>query len=235
MTQLATYELEGRIATIAMDDGKVNAFSIAMLEQLHAALDQAERDEAVVLLTGREGKLSAGFDLSVFGSGDANLVVEMLRQGARLAERIFTFPSPVVVACTGHAIAAGSFALLTADARIAADGPFQIGLNETRIGLTLPTFAVELARRRLNPAHFDQAVIDAQLVTPAEAVAAGWVDRVVAPHELRDAAVDAATQLAGLDRAAYVANKLRARGDAAERVHELIETELTVEALTGGR
>lgn len=235
MSQLATYELDGRIATIRMDDGKVNAFGIAMLQELHAALDQAERDEAVVILTGREGKLSAGFDLNVFGAGDVDRVIEMLRLGARFAERVLTFPTPVVVASTGHALAAGSFALLAADTRIAADGPFQIGLNETRIGITLPTFVIELARRRLNPAHFDHATIDAQLYTPHEAIDAGWVDRVVAPAELRDASIEAANALAQLDPTAYAATKLRARGDAAQAIRDAIEREMTVEALTGGR
>ena len=60
MAELATYELEGRIATIAMDDGKVNALSIEMLKAVLAALDRAEEDEAVVVLTGREKFFSAG-------------------------------------------------------------------------------------------------------------------------------------------------------------------------------
>lgn len=235
MSQLATYELDGRIATIAIDDGKVNAFGIPMLERLHAALDQAQADAAVVVLTGREGIFSAGFDLDVFGSGDVERVIEMLRLGARFAERLLTFPTPVVVACGGHALAAGSFALLAADARIAADGPFQLGLNETRIGITLPTFVIELARRRLNPAHFDRAVIDAHVYAPSEAIAAGWVDRVVAPDELRDASLEAATALAQLDPTAYAATKLRARGDAARAIRDAIEREMTVEALTGAR
>ena len=142
MTQLATYGLDGRIATIAMDDGKVNALSIEMLKTLHAAFDRAEQDGAVVVLTGREGRFSAGFDLKVFNSGDVDLVVEMLSLGATLAERVLSFPTPVVVACNGHAIAAGSFLPLAADVRIGVDGPFQIGLNEVEIGLTVPWFAI---------------------------------------------------------------------------------------------
>ena len=79
MTELATYELEGRIATIVMDDGKVNAFSVPMLQAVHAAFDRAERDGAVVVLSGREGYFSAGFDLKVFGGGDPEQVLEIAR------------------------------------------------------------------------------------------------------------------------------------------------------------
>src|SRR5690349_25139017 len=114
MTDLVTYSLDGRIATIAMDDGKANALSIAMLGELHSALDQAERDEAVVVLTGREGRFSAGFDLKVF-TEQPERIVEMLTLGATFSERILGFPTPALVAAPGHAIAAGSFALLAAD------------------------------------------------------------------------------------------------------------------------
>ncbi|MGH2831356.1 MAG: enoyl-CoA hydratase-related protein, partial [Solirubrobacteraceae bacterium] len=66
MSELVNYQLEDQIATIRMDDGKVNALSIPMLQALHEALDQAERENAVVVLTGRDGYFSAGFDLKVF-------------------------------------------------------------------------------------------------------------------------------------------------------------------------
>ncbi|HEY6779472.1 MAG TPA: crotonase/enoyl-CoA hydratase family protein [Thermoleophilaceae bacterium] len=230
MTQLASYELEGRIATIAMDDGKVNAFSIPMLKALHAALDQAERDRAVVIIGGRENSFSAGFDLKVFAGGGEQ-VLEMLTLGATLAERVLSFPTPVVIACSGHAIAAGAFLPLAADARIGADGPFRIGLNEVKIGLTVPWFAIELARQRLHPAHFDRAVVNATMYSPAEAVAAGFLDRVVAADELRAASLDAAAALAELDPAAHTATKLRARATAAQALRSAIETELTSDGL----
>src|SRR5271154_235393 len=118
--ELATYDLNERIATIAIDDGKVNAFSIPMLKAVHAAFDQAERDEAIVILTGREGYFSAGFDLKVFAGGDVEQVIEMLTLGATLAERILGFERPVIPACPGHTVAAGAVMALAADLRIAA-------------------------------------------------------------------------------------------------------------------
>lgn len=233
MTELATYARDGRIATVTLDDGKVNALSAQMLRAVHQALDQAERDEAVVVLTGREGRLSAGFDLAVFASGDGPAVVEMLRLGATLAERILSFPTPVVVAANGHAVAAGSFLLLAADARIGVDGPYRIGLNEVQIGLTVPSFAIALARQRLNPGHFDRAVVSGELYEPRAAVTAGYLDDVVAPGELAAAARATAERLAALNPAAHAATKLRARADAIAAVREGIERELTLEALTG--
>jgi enoyl-CoA hydratase/carnithine racemase len=234
MTELATYELAGRIATITIDDGKVNAFSIPMLSAIHAALDQAERDSAVVVLQGRQDCLSAGFDFKVFAAGGEQLL-EMLTLGATLAERLLSFGTPVIVACTGHAIAAGAFPLLAADMRIGADGPFRIGLNEVQIGLTVPWFAIELARQRLHPAHFDRAVVNATMYSPYDAVLPGLLDRVVPASELHAASMQAAAELAELNPAAHAATKLRARGNALKALRSAIDDELTIESLTAAQ
>lgn len=237
MTALTHYDLQGdgdrRIATITMDDGKANALSLAMLGELHAAFDRAEADEAIVILTGRADRFSAGFDLAVFSSG-AEAIVEMLRFGATLCERMLAFPRPVVVACNGHAFAAGAFLALSADARIGVEGAYKIGLNEVRIGLTMPWFGVELARARLTPPHFDRAVVTAAIYDPASAVDAGFLDRVVAPGELAAAALETAQDLAGLNPAAHAGTKLRARGAALTAVRAAIESELTMEGMFGG-
>jgi enoyl-CoA hydratase len=233
MSELATYDLDGAIATITMDDGKVNALSPSMLRALYAAFDQAEQDGAVVVLTGRDAFFSAGFDLNVFAAGEADRVLEMLRLGATLAERILAFPRPVLAACNGHAVAAGSFLLLAADLRIGTEGPFRIGLNEVKIGLTVPWFAIELARQRLEPAAFSRAVINANMYAPADAASAGFLDRVVGASELRAVSLDDAAQLAELNADAHLATKLRARGGALAAVRSAIERELTVEGLQG--
>jgi enoyl-CoA hydratase len=232
MTELATYELDGRIAQIAIDDGKVNAFSVAMLRALHSALDRAERDEAIVVLRGREGCFSAGFDLEVFASGDHDQVLEMLNLGATLAERILAFPAPVVIASTGHTVAAGAFLLLAADLRIGTDGPFRIGLNEVQIGLTVPWFVIELARQRLQAPHLLRSVVGAEMYAPQQALAAGFLDRVVTVEELGETSLQEAARLAELNTTAYAATKLRVRGDALKAVRAAIDSELTAAGLS---
>jgi enoyl-CoA hydratase len=226
MSGLVDYKLDGAVATIALDDGKLNVFSIAMLQALHAALDDAERDGAVVVLRGRERCFSAGFDMNVFGAGPEP-ILEMLTLGATLAERVLSFPRPVLVACSGHAIAAGTFLALAADVRIGVDGPFQIGLNEVKIGLTVPSFAIELARGRLAPAHFDAAVVGARMYDPEGAVTAGFLDRIVPATELERASLAAAAQLAELNGPAHAATKLRARAETLDRLRAAIDGELT--------
>jgi enoyl-CoA hydratase len=231
MSELVSYEPGDAVARITMDDGKVNALSIAMLKALHGAFDRAEEDAAVVVLTGREGFLSAGFDLKTFAGGDVEQVLEMLKLGATLCERMLSFERPVLVACNGHAVAAGSFLALSADVRIGVDGPFRLGLNEVQIGLTVPWFAIELARQRLAPAHFNQAVITARMYSPSEAVSAGLLDRVVAAEDLQGETENAAESLAALNSQAHAATKLRARRETIVALRSAIETELTLEGL----
>ncbi|MDA8040117.1 MAG: crotonase/enoyl-CoA hydratase family protein [Actinomycetota bacterium] len=221
MGEAVSYELGDGIASISMDDGKVNALSLGMLAELDAALDQAGDDGAAVVITGRSGVFSAGFDLKVLRSG-GEAARTMLRQGFELAERLLCFPAPVVVACSGHALAMASFLLLSADYRIGADGPFKIGPNEVAIGMVMPLTGVELCRQRLTPAHFNRAVANAEIYGPAGALEAGFLDRVVPAGDLAGTALEVAGALAALDRQAHAATKLRVRDQALAAIRAAI-------------
>jgi enoyl-CoA hydratase len=222
--ELVSYRLDQAIATITLDDGKVNALSPAMLAQINQALDSAEADRAVVVLTGRLGVWSAGFDLTVLRGGGAQAPA-MVRAGFALAERLLTFPRPVVIACTGHAVAMGVFLLLSADYRIGASGPYRITTNEVAIGLVVPKAAVEIARQRLVPAHFHRALVLADIYSPDEAFQAGFFDRVVPAGELAEAARGAAARLKTLDMVAHATTKLRTREATLRALRAVLDTD----------
>jgi enoyl-CoA hydratase len=224
MPPLVAYRLEDVVATIAMDDGKMNVLSIEMFEQLGRAFDRAAADGAAVVLTGRDGVFSAGFDLRVLGGGGPD-APRMVRMGFELAERILGFPTPVVVACTGHAIAMGVFLVLAGDHRVGARGAYRIGANEVAIGITMPFFGVEMCRKRLAPAHFHRAVINAEMYAPDDAVTAGFLDRVVPTGELGGVARATAAGLARLDGRVHAATKRRARAQALQAVRAAIEAD----------
>ena len=219
-----TYRLEDSIATITMDDGKVNVMSPQMLGEINAALDQAATDRGVVVLSGREGVFSGGFDLTVLRAGGADAVA-MVRGGFELAERVLSFPTPVVIACTGHAVAMGVFLLLSGDYRIGAMGPYKIVANEVAIGLTMPLAAVEICRQRLTPAAFNRATIIAEPFSPDTAVDAGFFDEVVEVSALHDVARDTAVRLSKLDPDAHAASKLRARDQALRAIRAGIDAD----------
>ena len=224
MSELVSYQLQDAIATISMDDGKANVLSLDMLGQINAALDRAEADRAIVVLTGRERIFSGGFDLAALGSGGST-AASMLTAGFELAERILSFPMPTIIACNGHAIAMGVFLLLSADYRIGADGPYKITANEVAIGLTMPRAAVEICRQRLAPAHFNRAVILAEVYSPDHAVAAGFLDRVVSGPDLLSEAHGIATGLSKLNMDAHKGTKQRARDHALTSIRAAIESD----------
>jgi enoyl-CoA hydratase len=219
MGDLVSYDYKDNIATITMDDGKANVLSPAMQSEIHAALDQAAADKAVVVLTGREGTFSGGFDLKVLtGGGPAG--VGMVFGGFELAERLLGFATPTIIACSGSAVAMGAFLVLSADYRIGVSGPFKLQANEVAIGLPMPRSATEICRQRLAPAHFNRVTLLSEPYSPEDAVAAGFLDKVVAPAELAEAARDHAAKLAKLNMAAHTASKAIVRAQALKAVHE---------------
>lgn len=218
-------KLDGKVAVISIDDGKANALSPQVLTELDGALDRAQGEAGAVLLLGRPGKLSAGFDLSIMTAG-ADSARALVTQGAELLLRLYLHPQPVVVACTGHALAAGALLTLVADTRIGVRGEFKIGLNEVAIGMRLPIFAVELARERLSKRHLTAAALQARIYSPDDAVDAGYLDRVVEADVLLGEALDCVKQLAELSRGAYAWTKKLVREPMVNRVRATLEEDM---------
>ncbi|MBT8472380.1 MAG: crotonase/enoyl-CoA hydratase family protein [Marinicaulis sp.] len=228
MTDLVTYSLNNGVATIAMDDGKANALSHAMFDELGPAFDRAEKDGAVVILTGREGMFSGGFDLPEMMKG-MDEAKKLTARGSRLGRRILSFQKPVIGASSGHAIAMGAFLMLCCDYRISADGPFKTGLNETAIGIPLHNFGIELARHRLPRRYFNRCVMNAEIFAPSDAVTAGFYDQIAPASELRSTAASVAEKLKQLKMNAFALTKNNARKAFIELIDRCIEDDLNAE------
>jgi enoyl-CoA hydratase len=218
MTSPVNYQLNEDVATITLDDGKVNVLGPTMQFEINEALDRAEKDGAkAVVLAGNQRVFSGGFDLSVFQSGDAQAALGMLAGGFELSLRCLTFPVPVIMAATGPAIAMGSFLLLSGDHRIGAPKS-RCQAIEVAIGMTIPIAAIEIMRMRLTPAAFQRGVSMASTFVGDEAIAGGWLDEIVdADGEnavLARAQEVAAEAAATLHAGAHLASKLKARESA---------------------
>lgn len=214
MDQPVSYEVSpsGAVAIITLDDGKANALSPAMQAEINGALDKAEAGDLAVLLRGRDGVWCGGFDLKLItGGSEPAEAVKMLNGGYALAYRLMTFPRPTVIECTGHAVAMGLFLLLSADYRIGPQAPIKLVANEVAIGLTMPKTAVEIMKQRLNPSYMLRATLLAEPFAIDEAVAAGLLDKVVAPEELHDTALATAEAFAALHAGAHLGSKKRVR------------------------
>jgi enoyl-CoA hydratase len=231
MTERVTYRCEAGVARIAIDDGKVNVMSAAMLRDLDAALDRAEADKAMVVLrSARDGIFSAGFDLKVFAANDLPRSLEMVKAGAELALRLLSFPHPTIGVMEGHAFPMGTFLLLACDFRIGALGKARMGLNEVRIGIAPPGFAIELARSRLHPAWLSRTVTLGEMYEPEDAVTAGFLDRAVSADAVEGTLSDIISGLKGVNRAMHAQAKRKLRRHAMAAIREAIDSELTPEA-----
>lgn len=221
-----TYELKDRVALITIDDGKANAISHDIANELHSALERARSQAGAVVLAGRPGRFSAGFDLSVMTSSP-EAARNLLKAGADIAIEIHEFPMPVIIASTGHALAMGAILLMAADVRIGAEGNYKIGLNEVAIGMPVPKFAVELARTSLSNAAFTAAVNHATVYDPAGAVVAGYLDQVVSDDAVITTAIAHAADLAErLDADAFRLTRANCRGASLELIRSGLASDI---------
>ena len=218
-----TLKTEGDVSIIQMDDGKVNVFSPDMIKNFNDILDQVPTDKGAMLIIGREGMFSAGFDLKVMMSSPENDAA-MVKSGFELLMRVFTFPRPVVAACSGHAIALGAFLLCSCDHRIGCKGDFKIGANELRNNMIVPTPILELAKFRLIKSHKQRALLNAEMYSIEDAVAPGYLDEVADQDKLFEHAMAKAKDLATLAHPQYLQTKKLDQEDVAAKIYSGIET-----------
>lgn len=224
-TDVLTYTLEGKTAVVRMDDGKANALSDAMIDALVNALARAEKEASAIVLTGRPERFCAGFDLKVMMSGPENAKALLVR-GSDLLMKLYGASIPLVIACTGHALAGGALVLLTGDVRFGASGAYRIGLNEVSIGMPVPVLAMELARDRLVGSELARATLMAQIYSPDEAARVGYLDAVAPADEVLARAKEEAARLGGLSRGAYTATKVRLRGKTIAHIHATLDDDM---------
>lgn len=224
-TDTVTLDLADDVAVIRIDDGKANALGHATMDAINRALDDAAGAKAVVLF-GRAGKFSAGFDLAVMKEG-SEAAQAMVKKGAELCLRLYGFPVPVLAGSDGHALAAGALVLLSCDVRIATDTPGRIGLPETTIGMPLPVFATELARDRLSRRHFTAATLLGTTYAPPEALDVGFLDRVVPAAEMESSVLERARELAdALSPSGFAKTRINTRQAMIDLVRSTLDADM---------
>ena len=221
MNKIVEYSRNDEIASLIIDDGKANALSAAVIAEINDGLDRAAREARVLVIRGREGVFSGGFDLKVIRGNDEDLKANMRQAGMKLLKRLYLSHQPIIFAVTGHAVAMGALLILAGDWRVGVFGEFRIGLNETSIGLPLPVAGLELARDRLEPKALQRATINAEQFSPENAAAIGYLDQVVEMFDFDSAVMEAATRMAELDSGAFAETKRRVRQATIIRIEKL--------------
>ena len=225
MNEFVTYTSAENYAIITINNGKANAISHEVIVGLNASLDKASEENKVVILTGKTGFFSAGFDLKVMAKSPDS-AKELVTKGSKLSLRMLSFPQPIIIACSGHAIAKGAFLLLSADYRIGVEGDYKIGLNEVMIGMTMHNAGIAIAKARLSEVYVNRSVNNAEIYSSKQAIEAGFLDLIVPENHLMSTAVKVAEMSAKLNKKAHAETKLKVRKQHLEALEIAIELDL---------
>ena len=191
-------------------------------------IDKAEQENKIVILTGQPGIFSAGFDLKVMTKSPES-AKELVTKGSRLSLRMLSFPKPIIVACSGHAIAKGGFLLLSADYRIGVEGDFKIGLNEVMIGMTMHHAGIAIAKARLAPIYLDRSVNNSEIYNPKDAIKAGFLDVIVSEEHLLPTAIKVAKMFSQLNEKAHAETKVKVRKPHLVAIEKAIDLDIQEE------
>ena len=225
MNEFVKYQSEENYAIITINNGKANAISHEVIEGLNSSLDKAEQENKVVILTGKGGVFSGGFDLKVMTKSPKS-AIELVTKGSKLSLRMLSYSQPIIVACNGHAIAKGAFLLLSSDYRIGLEGDFKIGLNEVAIGMTMHYAGIAIAKARLSEVYLNRSVNNAEIYSSKDAVKAGFLDVVVPENHLMTTAIKVAEMSAKLNKKAHAETKLKVRQQHLLDLENAIELDL---------
>ena len=228
--KLATLSQENDISIIKLDDGKANAFSFEMLSQVNALLAQVPKDSGALVITGRDGLFSGGFDLKTLATGDMEKITMMVQLGYRLLLELYSFDRPIIAAVSGHAIALGLFVTCSADYRIAIDGEYVCQANEVRNNMDIPPQIMEILKARVNKNYFYPAVFHSDTYSVQDSIAVGYIDEVVSAEKFMDRVMEKANELASLPHPFYANTKKSAQEDVREKIAAAIKK---YEQLTG--
>ena len=220
--QIASLTTEGDVSIITLNDGKANVFSPEMSSTVSNLLDQVPGDKGSLIITGRPGIFSAGFDLKIISSGDTDAVATMVKAGFTLLARIYNFPRPVIAACSGHGVALGAFLLCCADYRLGAKGQFIVQANETRNNMSIPTPILEISKSRISKTHWYRAILNAEAYPVEKAIEPGYLDEVTEPDNLMIRAMEVANDLATLGHPHYKLTKDLDQKETLKRIHDAI-------------
>ena len=228
MNEFVTYQSEDNFVVITIKNGKANAISHEVIHGLNRSLDKAQQENKVVILTGQNGIFSAGFDLKVMTKSSES-AKELVLKGSKLSLRMLSFPQPIIVLCSGHAIAKGAFLLLSSDYRIGIAGDFKIGLNEVMIGMTMHHAGIAIAKARLSEVYLNRSVNNAEIYNPKEAIKAGFLDMIVPEKELLSTAIKVAEMFSKLNKKVHFETKLKVRKTHLKDLEKAIELDNTMD------
>ncbi len=208
-----------QIMTITMSYGKVNALDLEFCHELKSNLEELAEDDSCrgVILTGSGQVFSAGVDLKRVIREEIPYLDQFLRALIDVFKAAFCFSKPLIAAINGHAVAGGCIIASACDYRLLAPQA-KIGIPELRVGVPLPTVAIEIMRMVSAPPAFQKMVNIGSTFSGEESLANGLADELVERDEQQQVALDRASQLADIPSVVFGISKKQLRKPAIDRI-----------------
>ena len=210
-TTVLLVESQGAVRLLTLNrPDKLNAMNTALIEQLIAALQSADADEAIgaIVLAGAGRAFSAGADMAEFNDLPTAERHRVERRGALTASLQLLLPGlakPVVAATRGHVLGGGCALALACDMVVAADSS-RFGYPEVKRGILASSVTPNLARQVGTKAAFE-LLMTGRSIDPRRALELGLINRVVDDGSEIESALALAAELAALPGRALQATK----------------------------
>lgn len=200
------------ILELRLDRPPANALDSELIAALRRGVEAAPREGArAIVLAGGPGMFSGGLDVPALVKLDRD-GVRRLWQGLYDTMRALAGSTvPIAAAITGHSPAGGAVLAINCDYRVMAQGDFKIGLNEVRVGITLPPVLLRALQRVVGERQAERLAVGGLLVDAQEALRIGLVDELVPPGEVIAAALHWCHTMLELPPQAMSATRMRAR------------------------
>ena len=215
------------IAVMEMDDCKANAMNSVFFKEFNEAFDQVENKAKLLIIMGRKSFFSGGLDLKYMSALQPKELNDFTETFAKTLLRVNLFPITTIAACTGHAIAGGAMLTFACDLRYIVDGQYRFNVNETKIGIVLPSWMLMLGSNAIPITWRAESLLHAKVYTPKETFEKGITHALIQEDaDIISSIVETTKDIQNLNLLAYADSKKRLREKEVNEVLKLLKDEL---------
>ncbi len=230
---MASVEVENKdgVAVIRLNSGRKNPINPDLVRDLSEMIGEIERDSKIhsmVLTSSDDRFFSIGLDVPRLINLERSEFREFIKEFNLLCLDIYTLPKPTIASINGHAIAGGCILTLCCDFRYAGDGRILIGLNEVKLGVSVPYLPQKILEQIAGERVATEMIYGGEFYSPEKALEMGIVDGVFSSEELLQKSFEKAKVIGGQPAKAFTAVKMNRTGEIKELALKKLERDVDV-------
>ncbi len=220
-------QMEDQIVIACLSDGKTNAVTHQILEQLADIVADVNRDPGIkgMILTGEGRFFSSGFSLPMFVDfADKEAVISFFTREEQVLVDYFTCKKPVICAINGHCAAMGLILAMASDYRLVKNHPkIKLGMSEIKIGLGLSIAQAAIMRFGLDSdKRFRDVMYFGEMKDVNQALEQELVDELVVEDQLIFRAKQIITQWFDTPNHPFIQLKQSLKTDTAQKIQQAL-------------